>query len=86
MPFFDRVQNGLRPVAKERKGKIKKESVHSPEFAGDGRRKHRHWEVIIQYHDGKKFARVYTDRARAERFAERQKRSPVVRSARIREV
>jgi hypothetical protein len=74
-------------VTKERKRtKTKKEPVQPTEFAGDGRRKHRHWEVTIQYHDGKKFARVYTDRVRAERFAERQKRSPVVRSARIREV
>jgi hypothetical protein len=70
---------------------IKKKSEEKPVrptsgLAGDGRRKHRHWEVSIVYHDGKKFARVYTDRARAERFAERQKKSPVVRSAKIREV
>ncbi|HVB98462.1 MAG TPA: hypothetical protein VNJ12_03915 [Candidatus Dormibacteraeota bacterium] len=55
-------------------------------FSGDGRRKHRHWEVTIQYHDGKTFARVYTDRTRAERFAERQNKSPIVRSTKIREV
>lgn len=52
----------------------------------DRRRRHRHWEVMIIYHDGKHFARIYTDRRRAERFAMRQKRSPVVRGARIREV
>lgn len=52
----------------------------------DGRRKHRHWEVTVYYHDGKKFARVYIDRARAERFAERQRKSPVVRSAKVKEV
>jgi len=52
----------------------------------DRRRRHRHWEVTIIYRDGKHFARIYTDRRRAERFAMRQKRSPVVRGARIREV
>lgn len=70
-----------------KKKRKKKEPVQQASgFAGDGRRKHRHWEVTIQYHDGKKFARVYTDRTRAERFAERQKRSPIVRAAKIREV
>ncbi|HWQ03636.1 MAG TPA: hypothetical protein VNL38_04075 [Candidatus Nitrosotenuis sp.] len=38
------------------------------------------------YTDGEKFARVYVDRDKATRFAERQKKSPVVRSTRIREV
>ena len=52
----------------------------------DRRRKHRHWQVTIYYKDGEKFARVYIDRERASRFAERQKRSPVVKSARIMEV
>jgi len=52
----------------------------------DRRRKHRHWQVTVYYHDGEKFARVYTDRARAEGFALRQKKSPIVKSARIVEV
>lgn len=52
----------------------------------DRRRKHRHWEVSVYYHDGKRFARIYTDRRRAESFARRERRSPVVRSVRIREV
>lgn len=52
----------------------------------DRRRKHRHWQVTVYYHDGEKFARVYIDRERASRFAERQKKSPVVKSARIMEV
>jgi hypothetical protein len=52
----------------------------------DRRRKHRHWQVTIYYKDGEKFARVYIDRERASRFAERQKRSPVVKSTRIMEV
>ena len=54
--------------------------------SGDARRKHRHWKVTIFYFDGLKFARTYIDRKRAEKFAQRQKRSPVVRSTRIREV
>jgi hypothetical protein len=52
----------------------------------DRRRKHRHWQVTVFYKDGERFARVYIDRERALRFAERQKRSPVVRSARVLEV
>ena len=52
----------------------------------DRRRKHRHWQVTVYYQDGEKFARGYIDRERANRFAERQKKSPVVRSTRILEV
>lgn len=52
----------------------------------DRRRRHRHWQVTVFYEDGEKFARVYIDRQKATRFAERQKRSPVVRATRIREV
>ena len=58
----------------------------SSRMRSDRRRKHRHWQVTIYYKDGEKFARVYIDRERATRFAERQKRSPVVRSTRIMEV
>jgi hypothetical protein len=52
-------------------------------FKTDKRRKHRHWIVTVFYRDGERFARVYTDRAKASRFAERQKKSPVVKSARV---
>lgn len=52
----------------------------------DRRRKHRHWQVTVYYRDGEKFARVYIDRERAASFAERQKRSPVVKATRILEV
>jgi hypothetical protein len=52
----------------------------------DKRRKHRHWQVVVYYYDGEKFARVYIDREKANRFAERQKKSPVVKSARVVEV
>jgi len=37
----------------------------------------------VYYHDGEKFARVYTDRKKAAAFAIRQKRSPVVKAARV---
>jgi len=52
----------------------------------DRRRKHRHWQVTVYYHDGEKFARVYIDRERARSFADRQKKSPIVKSTRVAEV
>jgi len=50
----------------------------------DKRRKHQHWKATIFYRDGEKFARTYIDRERAQRFAERQKKSPQVKAARVR--
>ena len=38
----------------------------SSRFHRDKRRKHRHWQVTVYYHDGEKFGRVYIDRDRAE--------------------
>ena len=55
-------------------------------FGKDRRRKHHHFLVSIYYADGEKFGRVYTDKEKASRFAERQRRSPVVKSARITQV
>lgn len=52
----------------------------------DRRRKHHHWLVTVYYADGEKFGRVYTDHDKATRFADRQKRSPVVKSARVTQV
>lgn len=52
-------------------------------FGKDKRRKHRHWLVTVYYVDGEKFGRVYIDREKAVRFSERQKKSPVVRTARV---
>ena len=49
----------------------------------DKRRKHKHWQVTVFYKDSERFARVYTDRAKATKFAERQRKSPVVKSARV---
>jgi hypothetical protein len=69
-------------VKKTKAAKAKKTS----RFRRDKRRKHRHWQVTVYYHDGERFARVYIDRDRAERFAERQKKSPVVKATRILEV
>ena len=57
-----------------------------PSFRKDKRRKHRHWQVTVFYVDGEKFVRVYTDRLKANNFAERQKKSPVVKEARIMQV
>ena len=56
------------------------------EFGKDKRRRHRHWQVTVFYDDGERFSRVYIDKEKATRFAERQKRSPVVRSARVAEI
>jgi hypothetical protein len=52
-------------------------------FGKDKRRKHRHWQVTVVYRDGERFARVYTDHAKAISFAERQKKSPVVKATRV---
>jgi hypothetical protein len=64
----------------------KQKAGSSTKFSKDRRRKHRHWQVTVYYHDGEKFARVYIDRERAEHFAARQKKSPIVKSTRIVEV
>ena len=55
-------------------------------FNRDRRRKHHHWLVSVYYADGEKFGRVYTDKEKATRFAERQRRSPVVKTARVTQV
>ncbi len=63
--------------------KKKKKSKKADAFGRDRRRKHHHWMVTVYYADGEKFGRVYTDKEKASRFAERQRRSPVVKSARV---
>ena len=55
-------------------------------FRKDARRKHHHWQVTLFYNDGERFARMYTDHEKAANFAERQKKSPVVKMARIIEI
>jgi hypothetical protein len=52
-------------------------------FGKDGRRKHHHCQVTVFYNDGETFARMYTDREKAAGFAARQKKSPVVKMARV---
>jgi hypothetical protein len=52
-------------------------------FRKDARRKHHHFEAKIFYKDGEVFARMYTDREKATKFAERQRKSPVVKMARV---
>ncbi|MGD0543571.1 MAG: hypothetical protein ABSB65_04095 [Candidatus Acidiferrales bacterium] len=64
----------------------KKRAKKSSRMQQDKRRKHQHWQVTVFYHDGERFARVYIDRDRAQRFAARQKKSPIVKATRILEV
>jgi hypothetical protein len=52
----------------------------------DKRRRHHHFLVTVNYADGEKFGRVYTNKEKAARFAERQRRSPVVKSVRVSQV
>ena len=56
------------------------------EFGKDRRRKHHHFLVTVNYADGETFGRVYTNKEKATRFAERQRRSPIVKSARVSQV
>ena len=44
----------------------------------DQRRKHEHWQAVITYKSGGQFARTYLSKAKAEAFAKRSMRSPVV--------
>jgi hypothetical protein len=55
-------------------------------YKKDQRRKHHHWVVTVTYSDNERFERVYIDRERAEKFAARQKKSPVVLKTRIRQL
>jgi hypothetical protein len=55
-------------------------------YGKDGRRKHHHWQVTLFYKDGETFGRVYTDYEKAASFAKRQKKSPVVKMARVTQV
>jgi hypothetical protein len=55
-------------------------------YRKDHRRKHHHFEAKIFYNDGEVFARRYTDRDKANRFAERQRKSPVVKMARVTQI
>jgi hypothetical protein len=71
--------NGVVTVPK----KVNSKKREANGFGKDRRRKHHHFLVTVYYADGERFGRVYTDKEKATRFAERQRRSPVVKSARI---
>jgi hypothetical protein len=75
------------PVAKT-VGKSPRKTVRDEksEFGKDRRRRHHHFLVTVNYADGETFGRVYTDKEKATRFAERQRRSPIVKSARVTQV
>jgi hypothetical protein len=61
--------------------------IHKHTILGkDGRRKHQHWQVKLFYTDGGIFGRIYTDRDKAVGFADRQKKSPVVKMARVTQI
>ena len=62
--------------------KIRKRTI----FGKDERRKHHHWQMTVFYPDGERFARVYTDRKKANKAAERQRKSPVVKMVRVTEL
>jgi hypothetical protein len=80
-PLDPRTQIGMASVTKTSTTKSpRKEKTN---FGKDKRRKHHHFLVTVYYADGEKFGRVYTDKDKADRFADRQKRSPVVKSARV---
>lgn len=55
-------------------------------MAKDGRRRHPHWQVTLIYADKEVFGRVYTDLRKAKGFAARQRKSPMVKAARIKRV
>ena len=76
----------LNVKKKKEKKTARKTAKKSSRMQMDRRRRHRHWQVTVFYADGERFARVYIDRERAQRFAERQKKSPVVKATRIVEV
>ena len=49
-------------------------------YSKDGRRKHHHFEAKIFYKDGEVFARRYINEEKAQRIAERQRKSPGVKN------
>ncbi len=53
-------------------------------YIEEQRRKHQHWLATLRYSDGETFGRVYIDRKKANKFAERQKKSLLVKKTRIR--
>jgi len=52
----------------------------------DRRRRHHHWLVTVSYGDNEFFRRVYLDQIKARKFAARQRRSPIVKGAHVRQL
>jgi len=71
---------------KESAGRTSIRKSKATNYKKDRRRKHHHWLVTATYTDHETFGRVYLDRERADKFAARQKRSPVVLKTRIRQM
>ena len=46
-------------------------------------RKHDHFRVTVTYTDNEQSAKVFTNREKAEKFAARQEKSPVIKSAQV---
>lgn len=42
------------------------------------------WTATIIYVDGERFSRVYLNKEKADRYAERQRKSPQVKTTRVR--
>jgi hypothetical protein len=55
-------------------------------FGGDRRRKHQHWLATIFYADGERFARVYLSEERAKNFADKERKSPIVKRTLVRRI
>jgi hypothetical protein len=55
-------------------------------YEKDKRRTRHHWQMTLFYSDSEEFARVYTIQAKANAFAERQRKSPIVKMARVTKV
>ena len=66
-------------------GKAPRKTVRDgkSEFGKDRRRRHHHFLVTVNYADGETLGRVYTDKEKATKFADRQRSSPMVKYARV---
>jgi hypothetical protein len=51
--------------------------------AGKKRRKHEHYRVTVTYGDGEQFGRTFSDKTRAEKYAARQQKNPIVKNTEI---
>jgi hypothetical protein len=83
---FSKSEVSVAKASTPAKGPRKSVRDGKSEFGKDRRRKHHHFLVTVNYADGETFGRVYTNKEKATRFAERQRRSPIVKSARVTQV